>query len=60
MKTNVVANLMFHPYNTMFEQSRRVYGVNGLAPAMHTSGGGHQEAKIIVVYETDNIWMVKG
>lgn len=51
MKTNVVANLMFHPYNTMFEQSRRVYGIDGLAPAMHTSGGGHQEAKIIVVYE---------
>ena len=60
MKTNVVANLMFHPYNTMFEQSRRVYGVNGLAPAMHTSGGGHQEAKIIVVYETNNIRVVEG
>lgn len=51
MKTNVVANLMFHPYNTMFEQSRRVYGVNGLAPAMHTVGGGNLEPKIIVVYE---------
>jgi len=60
MRTNVVANLMFHPYDTMFEQSRRVYGVNALAPAMHTVGGGNLEPKIIVVYETDNIRVVEG
>lgn len=30
-----------------YEQSRRVYNSNGIAPTLHTCGGGHLELKII-------------
>ena len=34
-------------YANMHEQSRRVYDRNGLAPTLHTCGGGNQETKIV-------------
>lgn len=49
-KTIVVANLMFHPYEKMFEQSRRVHGAKGVSLVVHTAGGGHQEIKIVRVF----------
>lgn len=33
-------------YEKMFEQSRRVYGIDGLAPTQHCVGGGNLETKI--------------
>lgn len=50
-KTIVVGSLMFSPYNKMFEQARRVYSLNGLAPSICAHSGGHLEPKIIRVYE---------
>ena len=34
-------------YRKMIEQSRRVYDPSGIAPTIHTSGGGNQEIKIM-------------
>ena len=31
----------------MYEQERRVYRTNGIAPAVLTSGGGNREIKIL-------------
>lgn len=45
-------------WDKMHEQSRRVYDVDGVAPPMHTCGGGGQEAKILVS-ENDN-WIKGG
>lgn len=55
LQTIVVANLDFHPYTSMFEQSRRVYGKMGLAPTMHTCGGGNLEPKILELYEVTDV-----
>ena len=33
-------------WDKMHEQSRRVYGIDGLAPTQHTCGGGNLETKI--------------
>lgn len=41
-----VGNLTGGKWDKMHEQSRRVYGVQGLAPTIHTCGGGHREPKI--------------
>lgn len=48
LHTLVVGSLNFPPYDSMFEQSRRVYSPRGLAPAIHTMGGGNQEIKILI------------
>ena len=39
----------------MHEQSRRVYSEEGIAPAMHTCGGGNTEPKV----ERDNLRIVR-
>ena len=31
-----------------YEESRRVYGIDGLSPTVHTQGGGNQEVKSLV------------
>lgn len=48
LHTIVVGNLNFPTYDRMFEQSRRVYSPRGIAPAIHTMGGGNQEIKILI------------
>ncbi len=45
-----IGSLDFMPWRKMFEQLRRVYGVNALAPALNANGGGHREVKILEVY----------
>ena len=44
----------------MFEQSRRVYGIDGLCPSIHTCGGGNTEIKVgyeekkVIIYDDFN------
>jgi len=46
-KPIVLHNLTGGKWNKTHEQSRRVYDIEGVAPAMHTCGGGNQEPKIL-------------
>lgn len=46
-KPIVAHNLTGGKWDKTHEQSRRVYDVDGIAPAMHTCGGGNQEPKIV-------------
>ena len=39
LHTLVVGSLNFPPYNRLFEQSRRVFSLHGIAPTIHTIGG---------------------
>lgn len=50
-RTIVIGNMMDEIFRKMFEQSRRVYGAKGLAPALHCMGGGNREIKILMIYE---------
>lgn len=43
---DIAGNLCGGKYENRYEQVRRVYGVNGLAPTIHTSQGDGQEIKI--------------
>lgn len=47
-RTIVVGMMQIPPYTHMFEQSRRVYSAKGIAPTLHTQGGGGQEIKVLV------------
>ena len=40
VKCEHVLSLNSGGYEKMFEQSRRVYGVDGIAPTQHCVGGG--------------------
>ena len=46
VKCEQIGVLTGDKWKRMHEISRRVYGVDGLAPTMHTCGGGGQEPKI--------------
>lgn len=46
IQTDVIGMLNDEKYSKMHEQSRRVYGVDGVSPTIHTQGGGNQEPKI--------------
>lgn len=48
-------------YEKMHEQSRRVYGGDGISPTVHTAGGGGQELKIIepIAYDEQNGYLRK-
>ena len=48
IKCKQVATLRGGKWEKTYEESRRVYGVDGLAPTVHTQGGGNQETKILV------------
>lgn len=50
-----VADLCSEKFQRMHEQSRRVYSEDGIAPAMHTCGGGNTEPKV----ERDNLRIVR-
>ena len=43
-----VATLRGGKWEKTYEESRRVYGIDGLSPTVHTQGGGNQEVKILV------------
>ena len=47
IKCEQIGMLSGGKWDKMHDQSRRVYGVDELAPAMHTCGGGNLEPKII-------------
>lgn len=46
--TEVVGSLNEGKWANMHEQSRRVYGTEGVAPTIHTCGGGNLEPKVLV------------
>ena len=52
----VLFSLSGGKWDNTYEQSRRVYGSNGVCPTLHTMGGGNQEIKIACkckdLYET--------
>lgn len=50
-----IADLCNEKFQRMHEQSRRVYSEDGIAPAMHTCGGGNTEPKV----ERDNLRVVR-
>lgn len=50
-----IADLCSEKFQRMHEQSRRVYSEEGIAPAMHTCGGGNTEPKV----ERDNLRIVR-
>lgn len=43
-----IGKLTGDKWEKLHDISRRVYGINGLSPTIHTAGGGSQELKIIV------------
>lgn len=50
-----IADLCSEKFQKMHDQSRRVYSENGIAPAMHTCGGGNTEPKV----ERNNLRVVR-
>lgn len=40
VKCNQVATLRGGKWEKTYEESRRVYGIDGIAPMVHTQGGG--------------------
>lgn len=50
-----IADLCSEKFQRMHEQSRRIYSEDGIAPAMHTCGGGNTEPKV----ERDNLRIVR-
>lgn len=50
-----IADLCSEKFQRMHEQSRRIYSEDGIAPAMHTCGGGNIEPKV----ERDNLRIVR-
>lgn len=56
IKREQVGSLMGDKWEKMHEQCRRVYSANGLAPTVHTMGGGGQELKIVepIAYDEQN------
>lgn len=50
-----IADLCSEKFQRTHEQSRRVYSENGIAPAMHTCGGGNTKPKV----ERDNLRVVR-
>lgn len=52
-KCEQVGMLSGGKWDRLHEQSRRVYGVNGLAPTIHTCGGGNLEPKIVEPIEVE-------
>ncbi|MFI3165321.1 MAG: DNA (cytosine-5-)-methyltransferase [Bacillota bacterium] len=61
-KCVVLGELQNEKYQKMMESSRRVYDTNGIAPTVHTCGGGNTEpkvaerfhAQVIEVFEENN------
>lgn len=47
IECNEVGTLQGGMYDKIHEQSRRVYGPDGLSPTIHTMGGGGQEVKVL-------------
>lgn len=48
MKCNQIATLRGGRWDKIIEQHRRVYSGDGLAPTLHTCGGGNTEPKVMI------------
>lgn len=60
IQCKVVGEITGGGYEKMFEQSRRVYGTDGLSPTLHTCGGGNLEPKIMeYIYDEQNKYFRK-
>lgn len=60
IKCKVVGEITGMGYEKMFEQSRRVYGTDGLCLTLHTCGGGNLEPKIMeYIYDEQNKYFRK-
>lgn len=47
IKCKQVATLRGGKWEKTYEESRRVYGVDGIAPTVHTQGGGIKKQKFL-------------
>ena len=55
-KCHEIGSLKGGRWDRLYEQSRRVYGTDGLSPTLHTcGGGGNQEIKIMEHTENSRI-----
>lgn len=53
VKCEQVATLRGGKWEKTYEESRRVYGIDGISPTVHTQRGGYQEVKIL----EDPVWV---
>lgn len=62
IKCNQVATLRGGKWEKTYEESRRVYRIDGLSPTVHTQGGGNQEIKILVeplAFDEQNAYLIE-
>lgn len=59
-KCEHIGDLVGDKWDKMHEQSRRVYGTDGLAPTLHTCGGGNLETKVAIFDEQNNTFVKDG
>jgi len=52
LQCHEVGRLIGGKWEKMYDQSRRVYGTDGLSPTIHTAQGGNQEIKILIPQAT--------
>lgn len=45
IKCNQIGKLTGGKWDKLHDMSRRVYGIDGLSPTLHTAGGGEYRAK---------------
>lgn len=60
VKCEQVATLRGGKWEKTYEESRRVYGIEGISPTVHTQGGGNQEVKILeepIAYDEQNRYL---
>lgn len=50
IQTIVVGLLNTPPFDKRFEQTRRVFSLQGIAPTCHICGGGGTELKVMIEY----------
>lgn len=48
IKCNQIGKLTGGKWDKLHDMSRRVYGIDGLSPTLHTAGGGNTEPKILI------------
>lgn len=48
IKCNQIGRMTGGKWDKLHDMSRRVYGIDGLSPTLHTAGGGNTEPKILI------------
>ena len=61
IKCEEIGKLCGGKWDKLHDISRRVYGVDGISPTVHTAGGGQQELKIAepTAYDEQNGYLRK-